>query len=215
MQVYATVTLGLLVNKGAWCSVWGGSIRGQGPPTSSSYERMWLAMPGLLLRAVCLRNSRERVHGSSLLPFLQISRQHIPLNLNIFVWDFNPVCLTLEPISFLPWTSRLLPQLEQNLVMQWLLPPSSVLSATLPAVRLCVCLHCFAPGHCWRIEFISFSISICVVTLWWLREPKHAELIQALSKNQRMRQLVNGTEQGWGWEMEIHWAFGSCAPLNN
>lgn len=136
MQVYATVTLGLLVNKGAWCFVWGGSIRGQGPPTSSSYERMWLAMPGLLLRAVCLRNSRERVHGSSLLPFLQISRQHIPLNLNIFVWDFNPVCLTLEPISFLPWTSRLLPQLEQNLVMQWLLPPSSVLSATLPAVRV-------------------------------------------------------------------------------
>lgn len=113
-----------------------------------------------------------------------------PINSYYLAGDLNPVCLTLEPMSFPSWTSKLLVKLSGILLCD-----GSFLSLSCqPLSLLCMCLHCIAPGHCLRREFISFSISICVVTLWWLREPKHSELIQALSQNHRMRQPVNGTE---------------------
>jgi hypothetical protein len=164
----------------------------------------------LVKKRCCVKNSRN---GSIGAPFLHFSRfQGTTLHLALVFG------LRLEPrlsdpgAHVLPILNLKAPSyqnLSRILLCQWLIPPCQPLSL------LCMCLHCIAPGHCLKIEFISFSISICVVTLWWLREPKHCELIQALSKNQRMRQLVNDSERDWGWKTEIHWADGSCAPLNN
>lgn len=127
-----------------------------------------------------------------------------PTNSYYLAGDLNPVCLTLEPMSFPSWTTKLLVKLSGILLCGWLLP-FSVLSATLPAVYV-FALHCTWALFKERIHFLlNFHLCCHIVVVertktFWINSGIVSE-----SQNETTSQwdwiglgLENGDSLNWG-----------------